>query len=127
MNYSELSLEERMRYAEEYVLILNDEIKLPAQVISELSKTFFLSAEEAGTAYKNAQQKYRPAFTASTRRKRVYALVLFLVSSTIGLFYVFMSKEPGFGWIDTVGYFFLVTAVTWLYYLIKLFSGKKTP
>ena len=52
MNYADIPVNERIKYAAEYTLILKDDpVNTTEKIIAELATTFILTNEEASEAY----------------------------------------------------------------------------
>ncbi|MGC4101604.1 hypothetical protein [Ferruginibacter sp.] len=112
MNYAELPLHERIQHAANYALILKDDpLKTPEQVIEELSATFFLSQTEATTAYQLSKKDFPGEYKAAKKAKTWHYIVLILTSLLAGGYYLFFSRQPGFGFMIAFAIFFFLSVL----------------
>jgi hypothetical protein len=93
MSYSDLTLKERMEKAEEFCILLSRDMKLPEDVIKELSVTFSLSSQQAHEAYKNSKVKYKKDHLSASKNKYLELLASFLVALACCAFYFFIGIE----------------------------------
>ena len=111
MNYKDLSRDEKMAHAEQYSLVLKDEIKLQEQIVDELSSMFYLTKEDSLQAYINSKKKYKSEYSSSNKRKLSQMLVTLLVSILVAVIYLGISAEKGFGFVFIIAIIFILSAI----------------
>ena len=111
MDYKDLPQDEKMAHAEQYALVLKDEIKLQEQIVDELSSIFYLTKKDALQAYVNSKQKYKTEYSSSNKRKISQMLVTLVVSTTVAVIYLGISAEKGFGFVFIIAIIFILSAI----------------
>lgn len=112
MNYADLPVSERIKYAAEYTLILKDDpINTPEKIIAELATTFFLTNEQASEAYLLSRKQFAEEYKKAGKAKAWHYTILVSASIVIGIFYLFMAGEPGLSSFFILALLFLISAL----------------
>ncbi len=125
MNYADLSVEERMKHATAYAVILNnDPLKIPEQIISELALTFLLNEQDATKAYLSCKKEFAQAYKASQKAKSSHYVIMLITFLIIGLFYLLISTESGFSGFSFFALVFLLAIIGLLSVIFKNLSEQ---
>jgi hypothetical protein len=95
MSYQNLPLEQRMKQAAEYAVILANEISTPEAVMAEIASVFFVTPQQAAQAYANSKVVYKSAHHKANIKNTQYLLALAVVSAAFSFFYLFLAYETG--------------------------------
>lgn len=110
MNYADIPVSERIKYAAEYCLILKDDTAItPEKIIAELAITFFLTNEEASAAYLLSKKQFAEEYKKSNKRKAWHYITTICASLVIGIFYLLMASEQGFGYFIIFALLFFIS------------------
>lgn len=127
MDYNTLPLEERMKHAENYAMILKDEVKLPEQIINELSTIFVLTKEQASQAYFNSKANNSAEFKRADKRKFSQLIVSSIVLAGCGFLYFMMASENGLGFFVVISFLCGLALIGTAIFAIKYFFGSLAP
>lgn len=109
MNYADIPVNERIKYAAEYTLILKDDpLNTPDNIISELATTFFLTKEEASVAYLQSRAKFPQEYKEAGKAKTWHYITIITAGLIIGTFYLLMASDRGFGFLLIMALLFFV-------------------
>jgi hypothetical protein len=109
MNYADIPVSERIRYAAEYTLILNnDPLNTPEKIIAELATTFFLTKEQASEAYLLSREKFPEEYKKAGKGKAWHYVTIIISGLIIGAFYLLMASEQGFGFLFIMALLFFI-------------------
>ena len=109
MNYADIPVGERIKYAAEYTLILIDNpANTPGNIIAELATTFILTDEQAAEAYLLSQKKFAKEYKESGKAKAQHNIILIVVLFVIGVFYLLLASDTGFSSFSIMGILYLV-------------------
>jgi len=128
MNYSELTVKERIQHAAQYAVILKDDpLKTQDEVIAELSTTFYLTTEEATAAFHSSKQQFASAYNAAKKDKAWHNGILIVGFTLAGLMYFFLSTESGFGFVGIFAALFFLGSISIAGIVIKNFIESRSP
>ncbi len=123
MNYAVMPLAERIQYAAEYAVILKDDpLQTPDQIIEEIAAIFYLSYAEATTAYEQSKKQFSLHYEAATKVKNRQYLIWFVATLACSAFYLLMSTEPGFVFFSIYALFFFFSLVGIMHIAVKNLS-----
>jgi hypothetical protein len=95
MNYSELPLEERIRMASDYALLLIEGSLLEEDVLQNLQEMFLLTPDQAMEALQRTRQHHSSEYKSLQNASIFRAVGAVLVSLVCGCFYVVLGEEAG--------------------------------
>lgn len=105
MNYAEQPVEERMRMASEYALLLTDDNKDVDTIVQELRSMFLLTHPEAVQAYETMRRQHAAAYHGSINRSNLFTLGSAAFSILATAFFFLLGYEIRE---NTIGQLFLV-------------------
>lgn len=125
MNYAKLDIEERMRMAKEYALLIGSDMKTPLKMIVEISTVFYLSTDQATEAYIESQHLYSEEWRKTWKQKYTKLIFGFFASMIISAFLLFIGQEKYFVTHWAMGILFILLTLGVLWMLIATYSQEK--
>ncbi len=110
MNYAELPLDERIRMASDYALLLIEDSLNEESIVTGLQSQFFLTQEQALLALSRTRSVHKEAYNRSLNAAVLKAVASLFVSIVSATFYVAMGEEAG-TFLILIGGFFLLSGL----------------
>lgn len=125
MSYAQLDMEEKMRMAKEYALLIGSEMKTPFTIIAELSRLFYLTPDEAIAAYLESQQTYPDEWRKTRKQKFIKLIFGFFFSLIVSAAMLFMGQEQVFFIHWAMGIMFSLFALGILVKIILIYKEER--